>query len=424
MDKSEVLETLKAANLYLNHLNCLEGELENALEQIDTTFRNTEKNISETFSNLKDELMYILKKREKFLLDKAKKTESESLAPLQECRCIILNKIESTNKLIKIGNSIIDGVNESVDTFVTNASKLGSLPEVPDLKEVPYLSFHYEQSSEVEVKDILSQFGYVCRIAPIQVTDLSEKPGALLIEWRNVEIEERMTDIQEFRLQRAFGDVVKDKHLVANFKDCYKGLDTQFLVKDLLARQPYSFRVCCKFEGTSEWSPWSLPQVSSTSLKHFSWKPNEDYIISNENRIAAPKKSVSKILISDGAQFSVGHSVEFTFLEVDSSEALVGLIWDNLQNDMEISNLMAEGCFVVNSNGKIYVDGSEKSTVLPNFTKGLKVCFTCDLVNNQKVRVNIDSNEKRVTYDWPVNPDSKMLFVAHFCSNKWKIMVE
>ncbi|KAG5889281.1 hypothetical protein JTB14_007043 [Gonioctena quinquepunctata] len=423
MDKSEVLETLKAANSYLNRLTLLDIELEHAKEQIVSTFKNTKKNIHETFSNLKEALTKILNDREKSLLDNAKNTENESLVPLQECRSVILDKIESTNKLINIGNSIIDGVTHNVDTFTTNASMLGSLPEVPDLKEVPYLSFHYEESSEIEVMEILTQFGYVSRIAPIQVTELFEKPGALLIEWKNVEIEERMTDIQEFRLQRAFGNVVEDKHLLVNFKDCYRGLDTQFLVKDLLAGQPYSFRVCCKFEGTTEWSPWSLPQVASTSLRHFSWKPNEDFCISNENKIATPMKPNCKIL-SDGAQFSVGHSVEFTFLEVDTTEAFIGLIWESLQKNLETSNLIMEASFLVNSSGKIFVDGSEKSTILPNFTKGQKVCFTCDGINNQKVRVNIDSNEKRVTYDWPANPDSNMFFIAQFFSTKWKIMVE
>lgn len=92
----------------------------------------------------------------------------------------------------------------------------------------------------------------------------------------------------------------------------FLGLDTQFLVKDLKVDQPYSFRVCCKFEGIHEWSPWSLPQVSCTNLRPFCWKSNDDFILSNENKIAKPTVDFPRILYSDGAQFCVGHSVEFT----------------------------------------------------------------------------------------------------------------
>ncbi|KAJ8931938.1 hypothetical protein NQ314_015105 [Rhamnusium bicolor] len=410
MDNKEILDTLKAAKQYLSRLKLLDNEIESAVKQIINTFEETEKNIHETFSNLKDSLVNILNKRENCLLDQAKKARKDGLAPLEECRIVILEKIETTNKLINIGNSVINGSSDNLDKFTKDACLLGSLPEVPELKEVPFISFHYEPTSEIEVKDILGQFGDVCRIAPIQITELIEKPGAILVEWQSIENEDRMTDIQEFRLQRAFGDVIMEKHLLVNFNDCYKGLETQFLVKDLQVDQPYSFRVCCKFEGTLEWSPWSLPQVSKTTLMPFSWKTHEDYFMSNDNKIAKPIKNSPRVLYSDGPQFCVGHSVEFTFLDVDPSDAIVGLASENHYNTFCDLNSAWENSFFINRNGRIFVDGVEKATRLSDFTTGLKVCFTCDLVNDQKVRVNIDSNDKRVTYDWLINPNSKMFF--------------
>lgn len=50
---------------------------------------------------------------------------------------------------------------------------------------------------------------------------MTENPGSILLEWQNVE--EQLNDIQEFRLQRAFGNVLTDRHLSENFSDCYKG---------------------------------------------------------------------------------------------------------------------------------------------------------------------------------------------------------
>ncbi|CAH1155075.1 unnamed protein product [Phaedon cochleariae] len=424
MDSLEIVETMKAANSYLHDLESLDNDLLDAVEQIKSTYLDTEKSIQQTFSNIRETLINVLNKREKFLIDKAKKSETDGLSPLQECRSIISNKIESTNKLIHLGNSIIDANGYNTTEFAKNSSMLGSLPEVPELKEVPYLSFHYEACTEANITDVLSQFGEVYRIAPIQITECSEKPGAILIEWKSNDNEERMTDIQEFRLQKAFGDVSKEPHLVANFKDCYRGLDAQFLVKDLRHLQPYSFRVCCKYEGTLEWCPWSLPQVSFTTLKHFSWQSREDYLLSDENKIAKPFKNDAKTLFSDGPQFLVGHSVEFMFLEVDDGNSLVGLICEDVQHQLNDLKSGKQGTFLLNRNGKIFIDGSEKSTILSNFNKGSKVCFTCDLVNKDKMRINIDSEEKRVTYDWSIKPDTKMYFAAQFYSSNWKILVE
>lgn len=64
-----------------------------------------------------------------------------------------------------------------------------------------------------------------------QITELIEKPGAIQVEWHNNDCEDTATDIQEFRLQRAYGDVIKEKHLLVNFKDCYKGKKYIFLSK-------------------------------------------------------------------------------------------------------------------------------------------------------------------------------------------------
>lgn len=99
--------------------------------------------------------------------------------------------------------------------------------------------------------------------------------------------------------------------LVFHFFSTDLGLDTQFLIKDLKDYQSYSFRVSCKFEGTTEWSPWSLAQVACTTLKHFTWKYNSNYEYSNEYKVAKPVGSCEDMLYSDGAQISIGHSIDF-----------------------------------------------------------------------------------------------------------------
>lgn len=148
---------------------------------------------------------------------------------------------------------------------------------------------------------------------------MTENPGAILVEWQNVE--EQLNDIQEFRLQRVFGNVLTDKHLTANFVDCYTGPETQHLVKDVRVNQQYSFRVCCKFEGAATWSPWSLTQVAMSTIEPFHWRLTEGFLLTNEQKIATPNDdSQQLLLVSDGAQFRVGFSIEFTVSEVFFNE--------------------------------------------------------------------------------------------------------
>lgn len=95
--------------------------------------------------------------------------KSQGIEPLQACRKIVSTKIDSTHLLITAGTSMKNGKVEDHSNFSKNASLLGSLPEIPDLKDVPFITFCYEPSVENEAKEILSEFGYVCRIAPVQV---------------------------------------------------------------------------------------------------------------------------------------------------------------------------------------------------------------------------------------------------------------
>lgn len=85
----------------------------------------------------------------------------------------------------------------------------------------------------------------------------------------------------------------------------------QYLVKDLKLNEPYSFRICCKFDGCSDWSPWSVPQAGLTKLAPYAWKDNKDYSLSNDNKIAKAVIHQPTFLISNGAQVKQGFSVEF-----------------------------------------------------------------------------------------------------------------
>ncbi|KAF7280628.1 cytokine receptor-like factor 3 [Rhynchophorus ferrugineus] len=424
MDK-EIAETVTAAKLYLNNLLDLQCDIQNAEKQVLTTYNQTYDDIKTSFASLRKIVENLLDKREQDLLGKAVKAKSDGLVPLVQCANIIKKNIKTTNHLIDQGNRTNDLTADDLGQFLQKGTLLGNLPEVPEPKEVPYISFYFDPFHESELKQIIDNIGEVYKIAPIQIQKVSQKPGAILIEWeQNFDNnEDKVRDIQEFKLQRAFGDVVKEKNLSVNFIDCYKGQETQFLLRDIQISQPYSFRICCKFDGTSDWSPWSVPQVGLTNLKWFYWENAPGCILTNDNKIVRSEHNTERTVFSDGPQVALGDSLEFTVLEVDmKTEAILALI-QGKNNGIANLHDYKDGIFLIDSNGHIIIDGIEKSTVLPKFAKGLKVCFSLEKVNDDKVRINVDSSDKRVTYDWFLASESKLYFASQLSSN-WKFMVE
>lgn len=96
----------------------------------------------------------------------------------------------------------------------------------------------------------------------------------------------------------------------------FLGNEIQFLAKDLRPNQDYSFRVCCKYESNSIWSPWSLVQVAQTKISPYTWEKQPDFILTNDNRIAKTFDDNQQLfLLSDGPQFKNGFSIEFTVIK-------------------------------------------------------------------------------------------------------------
>lgn len=67
-DKKEIVETLKAAKSYLNHLENLNNQLKIAEKQIIESTSETKKNIEITFSTLLSNLTEILLNRKDVLI--------------------------------------------------------------------------------------------------------------------------------------------------------------------------------------------------------------------------------------------------------------------------------------------------------------------------------------------------------------------
>nr|CAD7433156.1 unnamed protein product [Timema monikensis] len=453
MSKKNIIETVDTAKDYACKLEDLLSSVKGANDQIQTSTQKTISEIDSTFDLLVSTLLESLNKRRALLRTEALRLRDDGLAPLKACRDIIDEKLRATKLYIEEGRNIlrVGGLTTSLEKtlcFTEQASLLGSLPAVPNLEEVADLSFQCPVESIVpELQQCVANIGQVSRMGPVQITEVHEKPGALLVHWEEVgtlvdpigawfdlgklgallvqweEVDyERVVDVHSFRLQLAYGDVRGQDHLqLSNYHDAYVGPEGQHLVRDLRPGVPYTFRVCCRVEGSSDWSAWSLPRVALTHQQPFCWgESNSNYLITNEKKLASKTSPEQSVLLSRTAQFGPGHSIEFTVLEcgIGCSDEGLGLV----AGPVEGENLIQPGCLFVNTQGSVFVDGAEKTTKLPSLQKCSKVCFTCENIRDGKIRVNVDSDNKTVTYDWSVR--CPLYFAVCFGEMGWKVMVE
>ena len=93
------------------------------------------------------------------------------------------------------------------------------------------------------------------------------------------------------------------------------------------------------------------------------------------------------------------------------------------------------------------MDGQEKMTRLPPLSKGSTLTFETEVLQQNKVRVTIDVDERNVIFDWPIDseggnvtpssgtlgfmamgvPEEKQVnifFALKFSGSKWKVCVE
>ena len=63
---------------------------------------------------------------------------------------------------------------------------LCSLPSVPELYCVASVSVVLPSKTEALVTNAISQHGTVNKQGPVQIINVEEKPGALLIQWEEV----------------------------------------------------------------------------------------------------------------------------------------------------------------------------------------------------------------------------------------------
>ncbi|XP_059470032.1 cytokine receptor-like factor 3 [Neocloeon triangulifer] len=413
-DQSNIVEGADGQNAPIERIEELFSLLDLAESQVSSSADKAIKDINAFCDALSAAIEAAIETRKQALTAEVLKAKAEGIAGLKPYREAVGSRLGTINES-----------DANICSALSRPGKRGrskNTLRIPRKEELPHISVQLPgRALQTKVCNEIMAAGKVSSRGPVQLTFIEEKPGALLLNWEEVD-QGRAVDFCQFRLQRAHGDACHNPSLEANFHDIYRGPDASFLAKELIPGDPYTFRVCSRAEGDQEWSAWSLPKVAITRLKHFGWQiDNPNYQVTNDNKIASKISSDPSVLYSCGAQFGPGHSIEFTVLEAKEcmSDEGFGLASKKLAGD----SLFQTGTLIVNGQGSIFVDGSAKTTKLPALTLGSKVTFTCEEVASDRMRVHIDSDNKTVTYDWRV-PAQPLLFVLGFGQVGWKVLVE
>lgn len=426
LSKKYILETIDASEEYSALLDTLLDKTEVAENQVVKSAQCASRDVETLFDELANNLISTLTARKTALLDLINKFRKDSLVPLEQCKQEIITKKTLSSSLLADAKNVLKSggfkSDEMYTDFMKKSSLLGSLPALPDLELVPFITFKGSPELIVsEFRSCINCLGNVFKIGPVQIADFEPRPGSLLIRWEEID-SDTSVEIQGFRLQMALYDSFR---LMENdesiFRDVYIGSETSFLVRSIRQKEMYCFRVCCRVSAESGWSAWSQVKASSTDVTPFTWDTkNSHYLISNDDKLARMVVP-GRALFSADSQISHGHSVHFTFLNSDQVSEKDGVAL-SVSNTPEDQSLIQNGTLFVSCLGSVFIDGKKKMINLPVVENNGAIVFSCEIVKH-KWRITIESGSKAVTYDWETGTEH-LFFAAVLCQSKTQVLVE
>ncbi|KAM6957366.1 cytokine receptor-like factor 3 [Aplochiton taeniatus] len=432
----EAKESIEAAQNYRTELQERLHGLSQARKQVRGSSSQSREVLKRHFSDLQTAVTQFLSQRLTTLLSDVDTIEEESVRPLDDCQKLIEHGISTADELLREGEAAIRcGFKEDKEELVSFTKKalqiqLDSLPEVPALVDVACVSAQLDDSVLLVMREKLSKHGSVSSHPPVQIEELQERPGSVLVRWCKVDDD---FAAQDYHLQYRRG-------ASGQYGDAYIGKDCEFLVLHLDPHTEHQFRVCARAEGRTEWSPWSVPQVGYTTLAPHEWCPDtEGYFLSSRRNMAMRSDSSSSCVLplySKAASYFYGQTLTFNILAVGqvNKRDTLGMC---VECETGTESLQRDQAVCISTNGAVFVNGKEMTNQLPAITIGSTVTYDMEVVNlvplsnnnlndgsNFKLRVTISSGNREVVFDWLLDQGVESLFFGcSFANPGWKVLV-
>ncbi|OWF53626.1 cytokine receptor-like factor 3 [Mizuhopecten yessoensis] len=443
-----VVDIMEGAHTQKVQLSELLHSLDEAHDQVHQSADKSKSDLEAHFKTLKKAIDQALDERLTTLKKEVDKIEKSASVPLSQCKDMINQGMDAASRVMDEGGSILSGdPTQKIERMVQlkdnpDTRALNSVPAVPHLSDVPCISVELDKCLGDRLSELIAQEGRVLERSPIQITDTIERPGGILVKW--IEVDDEL-EVSEFCLQYCLGNAKTSSS--PTFHTAYTGPNTCYTVKNLNTNTPYSFRVSCRSSNNNSSWPWSVssvPCMAQTTIPHYEWSTGcPSYAVCYDNKIATRNGTGdTMVLYSSTSSCVPGHPITFKVISMGETSPFdsVGLSLDNSNTD----TLQQDDAILVTKSGFVFVDGQEMKIKLPEMKKGSLLTFDLEDLSNGKVRVNVELEEKVVTFDWkvPQPPGTtgqfggfglggmltgsvhKFYFGLKFSHEDWKVLVE
>lgn len=436
-----IKESLKKLDEYTSYLRSRLTDIKSTRDGVKSSIGIAHTEVEEKFKLLRNEVAQMLDCREKAILTTITEIERKDLDPLNNLEDKINRELDKTVKLLEKGNSSLDkddAVLISERKNLQNELQISPIryPDAPCISQT--LSVTFSDSHTQSLRDAVSLIGEVSMTGSLQIAELVEQPGAILVQWydETCSDSESITDysgVQEYMLQYCRTNNKGNSDSV--FSTVYCGEESSHLVTDLEPHVSYTFRVCGRFGSEAKWGSWSIPRNGITTLDQHEWSADDCF---NQNKLAVYQLSnrrktatkvfpdCSKVLRSKTMSYRLDTTLAFKIDETGdpSNGDGIGLTTSSFDFSNAKQVLQCPGSVSINSKGVVYVNGSSMTTRLPQFKRDSLVMFEAGRVSKDKLRVSITVDDKRVTFDWQVDSDSDgFYFAMGFQHSGWQVSV-
>ncbi|KAJ7362052.1 Cytokine receptor-like factor 3 [Desmophyllum pertusum] len=284
-----IKESLRKLDEYTSYLRSRLTDIKSTREGVKNSISEARTEVEERFKEIKQEIEHVLEARQRGILATIGEIERKDLDPLTNLEEKINGELDKTVKLVEKGNSSLDEDDATLLSEGKNLQKELQIsttryPDTPCISQT--LSVAFSDSHTQSVIDAVNSVGEISMTGSLQVAELLEHPGAILVQWydETYSDSESITDysgVQEYMLQYCRTDNKGNCDSV--FSTVYCGEESSHLVADLEPHVSYTFRVCGRFGNEGKWGSWSIPRNGITTLDQHEWSV-EDCL--NQNKLA------------------------------------------------------------------------------------------------------------------------------------------